>query len=967
MKIEIATDGEHANKAKGDLLEALAHDLLATQNYELFEQVRLTGAEYDLLARHPVNGRTIYVECKAYRNTLSSNAIFNLKGKTDFRGYSEGWLVSAGPFGKDAKGTIKEWEERPQQEREKLSFYSPNRVIMALVAAKLIALPKDEVNQGLLAPGTTTIDWTLALTEFGRFWLAPVLHSGLPKGVRVLSASDCSVIQDIELLSRLQKLDTSYQGLNFLEDAGAISAEKEEGSELPPVVEIQEAETWRDYRPSRPKDFVGRFEEQDQITSLLRSVGQRNTSLRAFAITGGTGMGKSSLVAKLRATSRSRNYRNKTFVFAVDCRAAEESSYINASLLKGLREAAREGFGDIDPNEIRIENNSDPVSSPSINRFLMSLEEGTAICVIFDQFEELYSRTELYEVFNEAKKLLISASAAQTSLICGFVWRSDATIPLDHPAYHFWHQLKEQRLEVVLRPLVPADVGKAITIFEREVSGKLRPDVRQQVIENSQGYPWLLKEICINLQEQIEKGDVSPEAIETLEVDALFEEKLRLLQPAENTCIRHVANNSPADWTELLELFGHNTVLGLQEKKYLLRSGDRAVVYWDVFRDFLISGTPPVVPISYLPAVSVSSAISVGCALNKSLGKSHANISAEVGLSEGTVGNVVRDLRMFGLASGDWAEPKLSVKLEEGSPEAIARQIRRVFQRHSVCDELLKVGAGKTISNEEFLGVVSASPSLRTRNAASVRQAGNRLSSWLSTAGFVKGVGPGWVFEDFGSIDLSFASRKRRDWGVFNGSAPPHRALEVLRKVMNRGILPATEINQPGYEKALNLLSRFELIVQFENSSIKPVSGASQPNSESAVELLHSAAQRQASIKETVFYLRANPGDDGKNLARHLAAKFGEDWAEGSLKRTGNALKRWGEWLIDCKDEGQVIEPIEGTRGKPRGDTPEMMRNIQEMLDAGMTKKMIAEKVGRSVAAVHIWLKRQAQAAEERD
>ena len=82
MRIEIAARKEEPTKVKGDLLENLASDILATQNYEVFKQVRLTGAEFDLLARHRVNGRTIYAECKAYRGTLSSNDIFNLQGKT---------------------------------------------------------------------------------------------------------------------------------------------------------------------------------------------------------------------------------------------------------------------------------------------------------------------------------------------------------------------------------------------------------------------------------------------------------------------------------------------------------------------------------------------------------------------------------------------------------------------------------------------------------------------------------------------------------------------------------------------------------------------------------------------------------------------------------------------------------------------------------------------------------------------
>jgi hypothetical protein len=967
MKIEIAAGPRDANKVKGDLLEKLAKELLKSQNYQLKEQVRRTGAEFDLLATNRVNGRTIYVECKAERSNLSSNVIFNLKGKTDFHKYSEGWLISTGPLTKDAWGTVLEWEQRPQIERQTLSFYTPERVLDALVGARLLTIPDHSSHVDLHAPGESEVAWTLAITEFGRFWLAPILHSGLPVGVRILDAKSCVSISDSQLLTRLAELDTSFHGLDFFADQNGRDAKLRQTPKSSLVVEILESESWRDYRPSRPQDFVGRRQEQDRIFELFDAVATGTTNLRAFAITGDTGMGKSSLIAKIRARSRNVRNRKRIFVFAVDCRAAEEANYVSAAMLRGLKEAARHGFGDLDPDEIQIDDTSDPLASKSIMKFIETLSERSAICVVFDQFEELYARPELFDVFNEAKKFIYSATNAQSKIMFGFAWRSDATIPLDHPAYHFWHQLSGHRCEISLGPLEPSEVGKAITIFEKEVSGKLRPDVRQQVLENSQGYPWLLKEICINLQEQIEKGEVTPEAIETLDVKDLFEAKVRSLQPGEVSCLKHVAKTSPAEWTEVLDLYGQRTIQSLQEKKFLMRSGDRVVVYWDVFRDFLNSGSPPPVPISYLPSVSMSSVISLGCALKKTSGLSHAQLAEIVSLSEGTIGNVVRDLRMFGVATGSWAEPVLSATLDEGSPEAIARQIRNVFRRHATCIDLLKAGSTKPVSNPEFLQILSKSPSVNKQNAASIKQIGNRFSSWLSAAGFMKGNGSGWHCVDFGSIDLSFASRRRRDWRIFNGSAPPHRALEVLEKVKESRVLTAQDANQPGYEKALNVLSRFELVVQFENSSWKAVAEALNPNGRDAKTLLLEAAKEQDSIQSAVKFLAKNTEADGVQLATYLASEFDESWADGSLKRTGNALKRWADWLLDCERSGRVVEPAEGVRGAKPLNTPEMMHRIRTLHNSGKSIKLIGAEVGHSGASVQRWLSADKSAGQTGD
>ncbi|MGB5055893.1 MAG: hypothetical protein WBO24_16000 [Nitrospirales bacterium] len=73
--IEVATPKSASSKDKGDLLEKLTVEFLKTQNYVVAEEVRVTANELDLLCRHSVNNRQIYVECKAHRDNLSSNVL----------------------------------------------------------------------------------------------------------------------------------------------------------------------------------------------------------------------------------------------------------------------------------------------------------------------------------------------------------------------------------------------------------------------------------------------------------------------------------------------------------------------------------------------------------------------------------------------------------------------------------------------------------------------------------------------------------------------------------------------------------------------------------------------------------------------------------------------------------------------------------------------------------------------------
>jgi len=127
MYIEVVTIPESPAKDKGNLLEELAGELLQTQGFEIEKEVRKTASELDLLCKHKVNRKKIYVECKAHRDALSATTLIKLLGNIDYHHYQEGWLISTGPLGKDAKGFKDDWEDRPTDEAQKLSIYTPER------------------------------------------------------------------------------------------------------------------------------------------------------------------------------------------------------------------------------------------------------------------------------------------------------------------------------------------------------------------------------------------------------------------------------------------------------------------------------------------------------------------------------------------------------------------------------------------------------------------------------------------------------------------------------------------------------------------------------------------------------------------------------------------------------------------------------------------------------------------------
>lgn len=444
MKIEVACTREDTTKQKGDLLEKLAKSLLEAQSYTVIEEIRIIGAELDLLCKHKVSGKIIYVECKAQKDPISAPVIRQLWGTVDCEEYAEGWLISTSDFTKDGKGFIENWKSKPKEKASRLSFYSPEQIIESLISASVIKRPPRTEAAQLVNGDEYLGEWTLLITKFGIYWCVYTLEGGAPHQVVAYLASTGRQITDEKQLNNIGTLDSTLANYKLLTiPVTAPPTENSNFSSLPLVVEVQTGESWDDYRPARPQDFIGRDSLQKEILNFLESAKTNNGS-RVFAVTGNSGLGKSSLIAKLRDRSRNIRHKKKYFIYAVDVRGAKNASYILSSLMECLKQAQKSGFGE--PTEITLTNPDTPLNSTAIQKYLETLEQkNQVICLIFDQFEELYSKPELFGIFKSAKDLMLDVAACKKNIVLGFAWKTDSTTQQDHPAYHMWHELSDHR------------------------------------------------------------------------------------------------------------------------------------------------------------------------------------------------------------------------------------------------------------------------------------------------------------------------------------------------------------------------------------------------------------------------------------------------------------------------------------------------------------------------------------------
>ena len=912
-RIEVATPPGSPNKEKGDLLERLAEDLLRIQHYKVTTQLRLTATELDLLCEHQVSRKTVYVECKAHREPISANVLTNLLGTLDFKGYQEGWLISTGPLGKDAKGFQHEWEKKRDIGSQKLSIYTPERVIEALISAGIVKpLPYDSAVKRI-GDADCIGDPTLLVTQYGIFWTIACLEGGVPVGVLVYSTKTGNLIKGQEWLRNLAQTDTSQNELDF-EYVLKLSGSRTESS-LNQVIEVEHGETWADYRPARPQDFVGRKDVQEQIIHFLEDVRKERSNTRVFAIKGDSGMGKSSLIAKLRDRVQNQHYRRKFFIYAVDVRAATGASYTLCSVLACLQRAAESGFGTEDPVDLKITNSANPFESPSVQKFLARLEQRKqVVCLVFDQFEELYSKPEVFGVFEATQNLLLSAVAARSNLALGFAWKTDSTVQQDHPAYYMWHRLADHRMEVELGQFTSSEASNAISIFQKELGEKLIPNLRRQLIENSQGYPWLLKKLCIHVYDTVKSGISQSELVDKdLDVESLFDKDLQQLTPSERTCLKMIAESAPVDWYEIIDASDQEVIRSLQHKRLIVRSGDRLNLYWDIFREYVLTQTVPSITLSYLPSSpSIGAMLKVVGQLSLEESQSYAGLSQLCGLSEKTIVNVIRDLKMFDIATVDQSEVSLTSSMEASDQEKILQRLRHVLRNHALTMRLSKRDPGEVITTLDIINLLKQINPTAQHQEKTWRTYAEKMAHWLSVVGYLVQTENDWEFEDQGKVNLEIINKIRRGRRIggatiFIGDTSPAKTLEALDYLRNNQPLSSKKMEEKGFRNAMSALRGLRVVKnEFGRYSIiEPT----EFESKSSLEVLWDAVCGEKTIQLVVDYLKGHPTADGKAVGRFLNLKFKREWSPSSETRTGNSLYQWALWILIGEGEGKIPKP----------------------------------------------------------
>lgn len=894
--IEVAVLPGTSTTERGRILEKFSRKFLETQNYSVQEEVRLTATEVDLLGTEKTTGEKIFVECKAHRSTIAAEVLTKLLGNVYFGNYSSGWLLSTFALGKDAKGFEHTWNEKPPEERRKLRIYAPESLVERLILSRVIADP------GLLAFDNTKFrvgtDAYLLLTQNGEFWALPVIDpaTGIRSAALLFSAETGKQITDSASLDWISRTDTSL-AVPWISDSSAAQAAANDRlqEELETIVRVPMADKWADYRPARPEDFVGREAIQEEVFRFFDAVRGQSTRTRLIALKGPSGWGKSSSVLKIAARAANIRNRGKYFVFTVDSRAATTSRFPELAVLSAVRAAAKSGF--IKPDSTsNIEDTSSAFSMPTMLDLSRTLaKEGKLICVFFDQFEELLYKADLAEVFTEMRRLCAAVEDAQANLVIGFSWKTDGVIPTEHNAYHMWHELAEHRNEIELSPFTENEVTLAINRFAKELGQPVIPQLRRLLQDHCQGFPWLLKKLCVHILELAKSGIDQVDILNSsINIQSLFKKDVEQLSSIESGCIKQIALESPAEFFKIAQNFGDDVISLLVNKRLVIRSGTKLTIYWDIFRDYILTDRIPYIPVTYVPQANFSKYAN---ALAFMAGKSeltYAELGDRMVFGEGATDNLVRDLANLGHVENHRKKSRI-VPLFSTEKEAISIAfsfwrshdvVRRLYAEHP---------AGTPFLQKDFEEAYRLANKRAALGEATHRSYMVRILGWLRGLGMIAQIGNTLVLQELVHSPLQSLSevkgKRSQQSDFFLGEAPPTKVVAAVKT------LAARAISRPELEASHGRNTCYVLVkLGLMRPDATPLIGGSTQSPERIVAM---KARNSPTVRAASELLKSHGSVSGLEFGEFIAARFGTEWSQGSLRRHGTALRQWAEWSAE--------------------------------------------------------------------
>ncbi|MFC1502499.1 restriction endonuclease [bacterium] len=882
-QIRIEYPGSYSNKEKGDFLEDLIRSVMEKQRYRVTQRVKYTGTEIDLLCKHMDRADdTALVECKA-RQSYSADDIKNFSFDLIVTKKAKyGYFVHTTELQQNAAGIRDELEE---SHGEFVSFIGPMKLLEWLEDAQLI-VPYKTVDFSPLNP-TKRI---LLYTPNDKYWVTLLTRGGSPSHYYVISASneDNCLPGDFDAVQRV--LGDELIGLNRFEVRSHGPVFTDEG-ESDIVAEIQEADAWTDLRPVGARFFLGRTQLSAALYKFIKEPLTSHSSKRIFFVEGKSGWGKSSLLAHLRARSKYQRNRKTYYLTAVDSRSAESAAFVGMALNKLVRNSARDNFlPEKFEDGIQIPSWFDITSDQDFKELADFLESSQRVLVlVFDQFEDVFRKAELFRTFH---KFMIDISSASTNFILGFSWRSEINIPMDNPAYSLWQQARSHATTFKLDRFSKSEIDGVISQLQMQCGQQLPATLKRRLREGSQGFPWLIKKLAIHCYNEIERG-TPPDALvdQDLNVQKLFEKDREELTPSEARALKHIARRAyqgdPFDVVEVDDSIQEDVLNRLLSKRLIVRTGGKYNIYWDIFRDFLVEDAPPRLAESFLLRQYPTPCQETLNSLIKNGASSVRTVQQALGNSEGTTLNHIRELRNIGVVvlHGDL----FSVRERIQSEEDFKKYMKARLEQHVVIN-LLRKSSLEVIDNNELSATLRSEYTNFDFTDKTWATYGRFLVAWLQYCDIDLG----------GRLVAEPSKHASIDQYAYTPQSRPEKVLEIVTALLIDKGRSMPRPKERKYDKPLYDLKAFGLLTYRQNEIILTKKGIDmvQRKPEIRALLLARSASKLPKIRKAVSALSANIKHPNESFEDGIADILDSMPSVSYRKVTKHVLRSWASFIL---------------------------------------------------------------------
>ncbi|WP_186323417.1 hypothetical protein [Paenibacillus xylanexedens] len=571
---------------KGLLFENLVCKIVGHVGYKHITcRQKRDNLEYDIVAVNKLTGKNLVGEAKAYEKKISDQ-IMTFYGKMAIFWADDpntlGLFISVSHLTPDVKGQIDKLCDINSNFRyivadEIIDLLSKNANYLTFEQVKAISETRTSFR-----PGETY----LLISDRGDYYIQLLIPKETTLPV-LYCVYDCygNLIKDNKFLNLIKNKIDVLRELKVYDDGEYSYKLHTNANDKENFLGVLSGSGWFDYLfPAPPDKFIGREKIISKFTFLFDSVRNDETSTRVCQILSRSGVGKSSITLKLENEAINRG----DIALGIDSRNIRtETDLLNIFQLL-TKEINR--FFD---TKINLPSNQSEISG-AVQESELLLKERNKIAIIFlDQFESVFSRPKLY---NQIIDYILEFCSFNYRLMFCIARKNDQPTTYDESSEIDLNRLNGISQTYLLDDFKLLEAEFLIDKMKTELGRPLIQPLKEQVLEISNGFPWLLKKFCAHIIKLVKNGKTQTNIMQTgMQLENLFNEDLEALDEIVREFFHRLIHYLPATHTDLTEVFKDEDLSyklkTLQNNHRLIRLTGRTYdTYNDVLKEYMKTG-----------------------------------------------------------------------------------------------------------------------------------------------------------------------------------------------------------------------------------------------------------------------------------------------------------------------------------------------------------------------------------------